>query len=808
MSESEMGRRVSFRLVLFAVAAAGLLWAGCAGDGEPIAGPAAARVGAPDPAPPPEPGGEPEAYIVVLKFSVADVGFASNKLMAAFGGPASIRFRYQHAIKGFAAVLPPQAVVALQRSPLVAYIERDVALTSLAPPPALTQLNPPSWGLDRIDQRDLPLDLRFSADTTGAGVNVYLLDSGIRATHTDFGGRARFVANGRNGDFVGDGWGARHGAADCDGHGTHVAGIVGGAAHGVAKGATLWAARVLDCLGGSTGSIVIAAVDWVTANAARPAVVNLSLGGPRLQALDDAVGRSIAAGLTYVVAAGNAFPGENPEDACDRSPARVAPALTVGATESDDDEARFSFYGPCVDLLAPGVGIVSAGHGGDRATATRSGTSMAAPHVAGAAALYLGRTPAATPVDVAGAIRRSATSGRVSLHHWSAAGGTPNLLVFTGGAAPPGPTAPSVAILRPPDGSTFPAGTAITLEGTAVDAEDGDLSARLAWASSLEGPLGTGRTVTIVLRSGTHRITAQVVDASGLPGSSAVTLTVEGGGGNAPPSVSILNPRHLDVFPSGARIRFDGAATDAEDGDIAAGLVWRSDRDGEIGRGRTFIVTLSDGPHRITAEVRDTRNEPGSSGIDLTVQLNRAPRVAITSPSNGARYTSGSAIRFEGQAPDEDGDLADQLVWISDVDGEIGGGSAFTRVLSVGAHNVTAFATDSRGVEGFASVFFTVAPNEPPTVIITSPTDGRSFPFDAVILFEGSAPDAEDGDLTGAIVWTSSVEGEIGRGGRLETSLIDGVHTITASVTDSHGVRQAGSIRITVRPEPQPPGGP
>ncbi len=810
MSESGMGRRVSFRFLLVAVAAAGLLWTGCAGDGEPIAGPTAGRVGVPPPPPPPPPpGGEREVYIVVLNSGVGDVGIASNKLVAAFGGPASIQFRYQHAIKGFAAVLPPQAVVALQRSPLVAYIERDIALTSLVPPPALNQLNPPSWGLDRIDQRDLPLDRRFTADTTGAGVNVYLLDSGIRATHADFGGRARFVANGRNGDFVGDAWGARHGAADCDGHGTHVAGIVGGSAHGVAKGATLWAARVLDCLGGSTGSIVIAAVDWVTAHAARPAVVNLSLGGPRLQALDDAVGRSIAAGLTYVVAAGNALPGENPEDACDRSPARVAPALTVGATESDDDEARFSFYGPCVDLLAPGVGIVSAGHGGDRATATRSGTSMAAPHVAGAAALYLGRTPAATPADVAGSIRRSATSGRLSLHHWSAAGGTPNLLVFAGGAAPPGPTPPSVAILRPPDGSTFPAGTAITLEGTAVDAEDGDLSARLAWVSSLDGPLGTGRIVTVVLRPGTHQIIAQVVDASGLPGSGAVTLTVQGGpSGNAAPVVSILNPRHLDGFASGARIRFEGAATDAEDGDIAAGLVWRSDRDGEIGRGRTFIVTLSDGPHRITAEVRDTRNEPGSSGIDLTVQLNRAPRVAITSPTNGARYPSASAIRFEGQAPDEDGDLADQLVWISDVDGEIGNGSGFTRVLSVGPHNVTAFATDSRGVEGFASVFFTVAPNEPPTVIITSPADGRSFPFDAVIVFEGSAADAEDGDLTGAIVWTSSVEGEIGRGGRLETSLIDGSHTITASVTDSHGVRQAGSIRITVRPEREPPGGP
>ncbi len=793
----------SFRAVLAVVVVAAPLAVACAGDREPI-GPAALRVEAPDP--PPSPGGEPDAYIVVLRSSVADVGFASNKLVAGFGGPATIRFRYQHAIKGFAAVLPPQAVATLQRSPLVAYVERDVALTALAAPPDL-QLNPPSWGLDRIDQRDLPLDLRFGADTTSTGVHLYILDSGIRVTHADFGGRAGFVPNGRNGDFVGDDWGARHGAADCDGHGTHVAGIVGGSAHGVAKDATLWAARVLDCLGGSTGSIVIAAVDWVTANAARPAVVNLSLGGPRLQALDEAVERSIAAGITYVVAAGNALPAHNPENACDFSPARVGPALTVGATASDDDEARFSFFGPCVDLLAPGVGIVSTGHTADRATATRSGTSMAAPHVAGAAALVLGRTPGATPAEVAAAIRRRATTDRIRLHQWSAANGTPNLLVFAG-AAPPGPTPPVVAITRPPDGSTFPSGTAITLEGTAVDAEDGDLSASLAWVSSLEGPLGTGRTITRVLRPGTHRVTAEARDAQGLLGSAAVTLTVLGAPGNTAPVVAIVAPAHLAVFPSGARIRFEGTATDTEDGDIAAGLVWRSDRDGEIGRGRTFVVTLSDGPHRISAEVRDTRNEPGSGAIALTVQDNRAPRVAITSPPDGATFSSGSAVRFAGQAPDEDGDLADQLVWISDVDGEIGRGREFTRVLSEGAHNVTAFATDSRAVEGFASVWVNVAPNEAPTVIITSPANGRSFPFDAVITFAGSAADAEDGDLTGAIVWDSDLQGEIGRGGSFETSLVDGSHTITASVTDSHGVRRTGSIRITVRPEREPPGGP
>ncbi|MGH7674972.1 MAG: S8 family serine peptidase [Gemmatimonadales bacterium] len=807
MSESAIDRRLSLRLLLIAAVAAGPLWIGCTGDAEPIAGPAAARVDEPPPPPPPPPGGEPDAYIVVLKSGVADVGFASNKLVADFGGPSTIRFRYRHAIKGFTAVLPAQAVVVLQRSPLVAYVERDVELTSFAPLRSV-QVNPPSWGLDRIDQRDLPLDLRFFADTTGSGVNVYILDSGIRLTHLDFAGRARFVPNGQNGDFVGDDWGARHGAADCDGHGTHVAGIVGGASHGVAKGVTLWAARVLDCLGGSTASVLIAAVDWVTANAARPAVVNLSLGGPQLRALDEAVERSIASGLTYVVAAGNAFPGEHPDNACDHSPARVGPALTVGATESDDDEARFSFYGRCVDLLAPGVGIVSAGHGADGATATRSGTSMAAPHVAGAAALYLARSPAASPAEVAGVINRAATSGRVHLHQWSAANGTPNLLVFAGGAAPPSPTAPVVTIVRPANGSTFPPGSAITLEGTAVDAEDGDLSASLAWASSLDGPLGTGRIVARVLGAGTHTITAQVRDAQGTLGSAAVTVTVQGVSGNTPPTVTIVNPAHGAVFPSGARIRFEGTATDTEDGDIAAGLVWRSDRDGEIGRGRTFIVTLSDGPHSISAEVRDTRNALGSRGIGLMVQANRAPRVAITSPPNGAVFPVGSAIRFDGRAPDEDGDLSSQLIWISDRDGEIGRGSTFTRVLSQGAHNVTAFATDSRGVEGFASVFFTVAPNQSPTVIITSPANGASFRFDAVITFEGSAADAEDGDLTGDIVWTSNLEGEIGRGGRFETSLVDGSHTITATVTDSHGARQTGSIRITVRPEREPPGGP
>ena len=319
--------------------------------------------------------------------------------------------RYAAALSGFAAALPPSAVDALRRNPNVAYIEADQVMVAVAPL-AETQTNA-TWGLDRIDQRNLPLNGSYTYGVAGAGVHAYIIDTGMRATHREFTGR---IGNGYT--AINDGQGTN----DCNGHGTHVAGTVGGATYGVAKQVMLHPVRVLDCNGSGYTSGVIAGVDWVTANAGQPAVANMSLGGGASTALDSAVRNSISRGVVYAVAAGN----EN-TNACNGSPSRTAEALTVGASTSADGRASFSNYGTCLDLFAPGSSITSASNSGDTATATYSGTSMAAPHVAGAAALYLSANPGATASQAVQALTANATSGKIT----NAGTGSSNLLLYT-----------------------------------------------------------------------------------------------------------------------------------------------------------------------------------------------------------------------------------------------------------------------------------------------------------------------------------------------------------------------------------------
>jgi aqualysin 1 len=301
---------------------------------------------------------------------------------------------YSATIRGFAARLPDAAVEALSRNPNVLSVEPDMVLNVTE---GIQTAAP--WALDRVDQSGLPLDSRYVYPGTGAGVNIYIIDSGIRSSHVEFTGR---VAAGFS--FVDDG----NGAEDCMGHGTHVAGIAAGSTYGVAKEAMLHPVRVFGCSGGTSISTVIAAVEWVTAHAAYPAVVNMSLGGALSTALNGAVIASIESGLTYTVSAGNAY-----ADACRYSPAAVAAALTVAASNSADSAATFSNYGSCVDLYAPGVGVLSAWPTGDEGTRFLNGTSMSAPHVAGAAALYLQAYPGASPADVAAAVSASATQKKI-----------------------------------------------------------------------------------------------------------------------------------------------------------------------------------------------------------------------------------------------------------------------------------------------------------------------------------------------------------------------------------------------------------
>jgi subtilisin family serine protease len=363
------------------------------------------------------------SYIVVLRSG--GVGPATAARQARKGG-ASVEHVYRHTIKGYAAKLSDADVAALRADPDVKFVVRDgiahatKATTRRGPQGQgkknRTSYSFPSWGLDRIDQRDLPLSSSYyDSPTKGAGVTAYVVDTGIRISHTQFGGRAVYGRDTVDGDSV---------ASDCNGHGTHVAGTIGGSTYGVAKRVNLVAVRVLNCAGSGTWSGVIAGIDWAAGDHASgtPAVMNLSLGGGANQAVDDAIGRAVADGITVVVAAGNSS-----ANACNYSPARAPSALTIGATTSTDARASYSNIGTCLDLFAPGSSITSAWSTGDNATNTISGTSMASPHVAGVAALYLGGHPAASPSSVGSNVISLATTGHVS----NAGSGSPNRLLYT-----------------------------------------------------------------------------------------------------------------------------------------------------------------------------------------------------------------------------------------------------------------------------------------------------------------------------------------------------------------------------------------
>jgi subtilisin family serine protease len=330
-------------------------------------------------------------YIVVMNDRVRNADEADARSQAKAHGGKVLR-TFGAVLNGFSATLPDAAVERLRTNPDVAFIEADQRFSIDA-----TQ-SPATWGLDRTDQRNLPLNNSYTYDATGSGVTAYIIDTGIRSSHSQLGGRV-----GAGYTAINDG----NGTNDCNGHGTHVAGTVGGSTYGVAKQVTLRPVRVLDCSGSGSTSGVIAGVDWVTSNhaAGTPAVANMSLGGGVSSALDSAVTSSINDGVTYAVAAGN-----ESTNACNGSPSRVGAAITVGSTTSTDARSSFSNYGSCLDLFAPGSSITSAWHTNDSATNTISGTSMATPHVAGVAALYLQGNPSASAATVSGAIVNGATT--------------------------------------------------------------------------------------------------------------------------------------------------------------------------------------------------------------------------------------------------------------------------------------------------------------------------------------------------------------------------------------------------------------
>ena len=455
-----------------------------------------------------------DEYIVVFKDDVVDVAGKANGLLK--NGQGLLHRTYGSALKGFSAHMSATQAANIAADPSVAYVEQDQEMTMAE--------TASSWGLDRIDQSALPLDNSYSYSNNGDGVNVYIIDTGIRTSHSQFGGRAVPAYT-----SIADGYGAQ----GCHWHGTHVAGTVGGANVGVAKGVTLYAVRVLDCNGSGTTSGVIAGVDWVTAYRALPAVANMSVSGGFSSALNDAVQRATSSGVVFAVAAGNSA-----YDACQYSPASAPNALTVGATTSTDVMASYSNYGACVDVFAPGSNIYSAWNSDDYSMGYSNGTSMATPHVAGAAALYLQLHPGASPAEVAANIVGNATSGALS----GLAGSSTNKLLRVNGTgetiSPPPATEPPPP--PPPATNAAPSASFSVSCQKGSCSFDGSTSRDDSGVTSYVWSFGDGTSSAASSPYANHNYTQRgnysvtvsltVSDAAGLTSTSQKTISIKNNG--------------------------------------------------------------------------------------------------------------------------------------------------------------------------------------------------------------------------------------------------------------------------------------
>jgi hypothetical protein len=509
---------------------------------------------------------------------------------------------YGHAINGFAVRADEAAITAIRANPAVEYVEQSQVYSAIA-----TQTPTPSWGLDRIDQRNFPLNNTFNYPTGGAAVHIYIIDTGLLTTHNDFTGRVGLSSNHITPTGGTPAW------TDCNGHGTHVAGTAGGTIYGILKTATIHAVRVLDCGGFGTTTSVVNGINWVIANAVQPAVSNMSIGGGISTTLDNATNAMVAAGVVSAVAAGN-----NNTNACNGSPARAVNAITVGATGDypsgtpSDNRSSFSNFGTCLDIFAPGSGITSDWIGAplNSNTNTISGTSMASPHVAGAAALYRSFNPTHTATQVANALTTNATMNVVV----NPGTGSPNRLLYmgfiTGGPPNQNPVA-NFTYSCAPVTTNF----RCDLDGSTSTDPDGTV-ANWAWSSPGK-PNKTGVTSFYNFPAGTHSVTLMVTDNLGGTNSQTQQLVVGGPPTNQPP---VANFTYVCVPLTGGRFQCDFNASSSTDSDgTIVSYAWSSPGKPAKTGVTAFYQWTSAGTRPVTLVVTDDDGATGTVTINVTM---------------------------------------------------------------------------------------------------------------------------------------------------------------------------------------------
>ena len=487
----------------------------------------------------------PNEYIVVMR-DMGDLRAQGDAVAAAQSAGGVVLARWDRALNGFSARLTPEALTALRQRADVQYIEQDGIMNAVA-----TQSPVGSWGQDRVDQRNLPLDNSYTYPNSGAGVHAYIIDTGLNATHTEFTGR---VGNGAN--FAG----GTGGTNDGNGHGTHVAGTVAGTVYGLAKLATVHPVRVLDNAGSGQWTWYISGINWIIANKITPAVANASLGGGINTSADAATDNLAANGVTFAIASGN-----NNANACNFSPARrgvTAGVISTNASASNDARASFSDFGTCSDIFAPGVNITSAWIGSNTATSTISGTSMASPHVAGAAALYLGANASMTPTQVEAAMKADATTNKIT----NPGTGSPNLLLYVGNIGGGTPNNPPVANFTH-SCSPISGGFQCNLNGSSSTDDKGIVS--YAWSSPGK-PNKSGVNSFYNFAPGTYNVTLTVTDTDGATNSITKSITV-GGSTNNPP---VANFTYNCTSPAAGRYQCDVDGSSSTDDKGIVSYTW------------------------------------------------------------------------------------------------------------------------------------------------------------------------------------------------------------------------------------------